>query len=112
MNLSIRRGDTKFYKFQRKNKDGEIILEQAEKIYFTVKKSFRTKEALFQKTIEDMTFDEYGTYHFVIEPEDTDELEYGTWKFDLQVVNDGIKSTIAIGDFIVKEEVTFAENEV
>ena len=112
MYLSIRRGDTKFLKFQRKNKDKEVILEQAEKLYFTVKKSFRTKEALFQKTIEDMSFDEDGTYHFVIEPEDTDGLEYGMCKYDVQVEHDGVKSTIAIGDFEIKEEVTFAENEV
>lgn len=67
---------------------------------------------IFQKTIEDMIFDEDGTYHFVINPEDTDEQSYRECKYDLQVEHDGVKKTIAIGDFNINEEVTFAENEV
>ena len=42
--MKMRRGDTKFYKFQRKDKNGEVITEKAEKVYFTVKKNFIAKE--------------------------------------------------------------------
>ena len=112
MDLSIIRGDTKFYKFQRKNKNKEVILEKADKVYFTVKKNSQVKDVVFQKTIEDMLFDEDGTYHFVIEPKDTDGQDYDKYRYDVQVEHDGVKKTIAIGIFEIKEEVTFAENEV
>lgn len=110
--MKMRRGDTKFYKFQRKDKNGEVITEKAEKVYFTVKKNFIAKEVILQKTIEDMVFDEDYYYHFVIEPEDTDNKEYGKYKFDVQIEHDGVKSTLALGDFEIQEEVTFADNEV
>ena len=47
--IEITRGDHKSYKFLRKTKDGEIITEKPQKMYFTVKKSFYQSEFLFQK---------------------------------------------------------------
>ena len=56
-----------------------------------------------------MVFDEEYYYRFVIEPEDTDNKEYGKYKFDVQIEHDGVKSTLALGDFEIQEEVTFAD---
>lgn len=106
------RGDTKKYYFQRKDKDGGVITEQPDSLYFTVKKTVFDKTPVLQKTLEDMTVDENSVYHFTIEPEDTDNLEYKNYVYDIQVVQDGVKTTIAKGSFIIEEEVTFAENEV
>lgn len=59
-----------------------------------------------------MTFDQDGTYHFTIEPTDTNNLKFGTYVYDIEVKQNGIVSTIAMGDFILLDEVTYAENEV
>ena len=111
--MEIRRGDTKSFRFQRKS-NGQPITEIAEKIYFTVKKSSSRQEVLFQKTIDDMDFDENYFYHFTIYPEDTNNLKYDdNYKYDIEVkIGDNYVKTIALGQFELKEEVTFARNEV
>jgi len=109
--MEIVRGDTKALKFQRKM-DGEPILIKADKVYFTVKKNTRDKEALFQKTIADMSFDSEGVYHFIIEPEDTNNLSYGDYVYDLEVKIENYTRTIAKGTISVVDEVTFPINEV
>lgn len=106
------RGDTKQYYFQRKRADGTVITDAPDSLYFTVKKNYIDKEPVLQKTLNDMTLDDDGTYHFTIEPEDTDNLQYKDYVFDIQVTADGVKTTIAKGSFVIEEEVTFAENEV
>lgn len=112
MNISMIRGDTTPLMFQRKDSNGDVIKLRADKIYFTVKKSDLPNEVLFQKTIEDMTFDEDGTYHFVIQPEDTNNLEFKNYSYDLEVIQGDVVSTISYGEFIIEKEVTFAGNEV
>ena len=108
--LKVIRGDTNNFKFSRKDSEGNVITTKASKIFFTVKSSCNTSSIKFQKTIDDMEFDE-GVYTFVIDGSDTDSLPYGTYKYDLEVVEDDYKQTISIGDFIVEEEVTFTANE-
>lgn len=106
------RGDTRNYRFQRLNADGTPITTRPDKIYFTVKKKDTDKDVVFQKTIDDMTIDDDGTYHFTVEPTDTNGLKYMTYVFDIEVITDGVKTTIAKGGFTVESEVTFVENEV
>lgn len=110
--MKIIRGDTKSYKFQRKDAEGHAITQKADKIYFTVKKNNQVLEPIFQKTIDDMTFDNDGTYHFTIEPEDTNNLEYGNYYYDIERIYEGNKKTISRGQFKVDYEITFAGNEV
>lgn len=110
--MKIIRGDTKKCKFQRKDAEGHAILTIADKIYFTVKKNNTTLEPIFQKTIDDMTFDESGYYHFTIEPEDTNNLDYGNYYYDIERIYEGDKKTISRGQFKVDYEITFAGNEV
>ncbi len=110
--MEIVRGDTKELCFQRKAKGGEPILEQADSVYFTVKRPSLPDEFEFQKTLADMTFDTEGYYHFRIEPEDTDNLKFMEYKYDLEVIAGGRKKTIARGTLEVLEECTFVTNEV
>ena len=110
-NIEMIRGDTAGFYFQRIDAEGEVITTQPESLYFTVKKNFNTIPFVLQKKLEDMRMDEEGTWHFTIEPEDTEELSYKTYVYDIQVVQDGVKTTIAKGGFAIKEEVTFIENE-
>ena len=110
--MVITRGDTKGLKFQRK-RDGKPITQEAENIYFTVKDNNYTNDILFQKTIDDMDFDEDAYYHFTILPEDTNDLEYGDYKYDIEVkISDIYVKTIAKGILTVQEETTFVDNEV
>ena len=110
--MEITRGDSGNYKFQRKDENGNVITTIADKIYFTVKPNFKVFNATFQKTIDDMTFDNDGTYHFTIDPEDTEKLEYGDYVYDLEVKNGDYKKTISKGIFKITEESTFVNNEV
>lgn len=106
------RGDTAKYYFQRKDADGNVITTLPESLYFTVKKNYRVDEYLIHKTLADMTFDDTDfSYHFTIEPKDTDDLKYGAYVCDIQVVQDGIKTTIFKDEFVLEEEVTFITNE-
>jgi hypothetical protein len=58
----------------------------------------------------EIVLDSEGYFHFQISPEDTDNLDYGNYKFDIEVVGEGIKQTF-LGELILKDEVTFASNE-
>jgi hypothetical protein len=112
MNIQIIRGDTAKYKFQRIDSEG-VITTRPRHLYFTVKETANKKAVVFQKTIDDMTLDEDGTWHFTIEPEDTNGKQYGDYVFDIEVINmNAIKSTVAYGVFKIKPEVTWVENEV
>ena len=110
--ITLRRGDTKFLKFTRKDTTGQPILDIADSVYFTVKPVNLKGNALIQKKLDDMSFDQAtGEYHFRIESEDTESLTFQTYRYDIQVVQDDIKKTIAYGDFKVLEEVTFKSDE-
>ena len=83
MNISIIRGDTAKFSFYRKDKDGHVILSQPEAIYFSVKNSPYESKTIIQKKLSDMDFDnETGKYTFYINPEDTNNLVYGTFDYD------------------------------
>lgn len=110
--LKQTRGDTRRYRFQRKDMNGQVITLLPEKIYFTVKKDWNEQAAVLQKTVADFTIDEDFVYRFTIYPDETESLKYGDYVFDVEVIQDGVKSTIAKGKFILTEEATFAENEV
>lgn len=107
--MEFTRGDTYRFKFQRFNENGEVIEEKSQKMWFTVKKNYRTEEKLIQKTLEnnEIKFDTEYFYHIVIEPNDTSNLNYGKYVYDIQVENDGVVSTIALGELTLTNEVTF-----
>lgn len=112
--MELIRGDTLKLKFQRKNKNGEVIKTKPDKLYFTVKSNYYTKDYLFQKSLENgISFSEEDYfYRFTINPEDTDGLDYGNYVYDIETISDKTVKTIAKGTLEIKEEVTFAENEV
>ena len=113
--MEIIRGDNKTFKFQRKDQNGNVILTQPDEVYFTVKKCCSMEAALIQKTLKagTITFDKAtGWYSFEIVPEDTDNLTYGEYGFDIEIIVGNKKKTIIVGKFIVKEEFTHACNEI
>lgn len=108
--MDLIRGDTAKYRFRRYNADGNVIATKADAIYFTVKTNGYSDEILLQKRLEDMEFDEDYYYHLTISPTDTDNFKYGTYQYDIEVVQDGNKTTTR-GEFVVEEEITFASDE-
>lgn len=110
--IEFYRGDTYSFKFQRK-RNGEVVTELPNKIYFTVKASNYSNKFIFQKSLENgITVDEDNYYHVLINPEDTNGLLYSTYYYDIEVITDTYKKTIASGELKFKEETTLPENEV
>ncbi len=111
--LEMTRGDTLKFKFQRKTENEEVIKEKVDKMYFTIKRNQETKKALIQKTSDhNITYDEVtGYYHVVIEPEDTDNLSYGKYYFDVEITKNDIVKTIILGTLQINKEVTFSCNK-
>lgn len=114
MNIEIIRGDTKSFKFQRRTTNNEVITEKPDKMFFTVKTGYYSKDYLFQKRLDtDIIYkEEDNYYYFTINPEDTNELDYDDYVFDIEVITGDTVKTIAKGTLKVESEVTFAENEV
>lgn len=105
------RGDSKAYKFQRKDREGNILTDTPTTLFFTVKTSFKTQEYVLQKNLENMYITQDGYWHFVLNPEDTEDLPYGKYCWDIQVVQDGFKTTISRGHLFLTDESTWEVNE-
>lgn len=110
--ISMTRGDTARWKFQRLDANGNPIKAIADYCWFTVKTNDMKKETILQKTIDNMEFGEDYFYRFTIEPEDTNNLQYGDYVYDLEVIQEDYKQTISKGIFTLEYEVTFVNNEV
>ena len=102
--MEMVRGDTFHFKFKRKTKSGETIIDLPQKMYITFKYGDE-KEPLFQKTLDNgITFDnEY--YHVVINPEDTNDLPFSKLVYDIEVINEDKVKTIYVGELELTKEV-------
>lgn len=107
--MEFTRGDTYRFRFQRKDVNGNVITQKSQKMWFTVKRNYRTTEKVLQKTLEkdEIKFDSDYYYHILIQHEDTKDLNYARYVYDIQVENDGVVKTIALGDLRLTNEVTF-----
>lgn len=109
--IQLIRGDTAKYKFQRLDGEGHVITTLPDSLYFTVKETTNKLNYVFQKTLDDMTVDSDNYYHFTVEPEDTNGLQYGNYAYDIEIIVGGVKTTVAFGTFSILPEVTWAQNE-
>jgi len=111
--VKIIRGDYKEFKIIRKTQDGEIIDEAIDKMYFTVKKSCYLKDYLFQKTLDNgIIYDETNKCYIVkIKPEDTNDLSFDTYYYDVEIKKDDEVKTLIVDTFVVEKEVTHSGNE-
>lgn len=112
-NINSIRGDSIPLKFAIKTADGQIVqINDIETLYLTCKKNTdNVAPILFQKTLEDMTLsDDY--YHVVIEPEDTEKLNYGEYFFDIEVtLKNGYRKT-SFHTLNLTDEVTLHRSEM
>lgn len=113
MMIRMPRGDIRLVRFLVKDLDGTDTTVDFTEIYFTVKKTTRDREYKFQKRLtrgEILKLGD-GDYEVKIEPNDTDNLTYGNYKFDIQLVYATQLKETFVGDFIITDEVTYASNE-
>lgn len=98
--MEIIRGDSGIFTIELIDEQGEPYeLQPGDTVFFTVKENTKSDDALIQK----------NTFLVEIEPEDTEELEYGDYVYDIQFVySTGFIDTIIPPTlFRIKEEVTF-----
>lgn len=113
--IEIVQGDTSpVFKFQRKYDDGAVITTQPQKMWITFKKSCSCDESLFQKTLEDGITFEDNYYKFQLNSHDTCHLAYGTYGFDIAIINEaGEKKTLLNnGELEIVKHYTKKCNEV
>lgn len=96
--FSFIRGDSCPLKFQiTDSKDEPVLKDDISSLTLTCRKfNFKLSPVIFQKSIDDFTYNEDdGYYYFSFEPEDTRELRYGEYNFDIQAVfSDGYVKTL------------------
>lgn len=114
--IKVVKGDfSDIYKFQRKDKNG-IIQSKPKKMWITFKINANYKKFVFQKTLENGI--EYnpndGFYRFRLTPNDTNNINVGTYGFDIAVIdeNDEKRTLLNNGVLIIEEHYTHKENEV
>ena len=119
--ISFARGDTFPLKVSVKYKEtGDYVDFNFTDVYFTVKRNFTDKAFKFQKRLSDGSIiqdpDQMGCFHIKILPSDTDDLAFGEYVYDVEVVRKygegyDIKKTLS-GNLFLENESTHASNEV
>lgn len=113
MRISMPRGDIKWQRFIVHVPGGSPTNVDFTSVYFTVKKNPKDREYLFQKSLKrnEIYHIGPGDYELKIEPSDTENLAIGNYKFDIQIQYRNLLKETFVGDFILKEEITYPENE-
>ena len=106
--FSMVRGDTQSFELEIKENDTAITVDS---IYFTVKNDAHTNEVLFQKKLNDGITLSNNIYNITIDPSDTDDLDYGRYAYDIEIIKNSVKNTIVVGVLEISEEITFTSNE-
>ena len=114
--MKFARGDSYERGFLVRDKaSGEPVTEPFEEIYFTVKKYCSTEtEYKFQKRMSTggIVSDGDGHYTLYINPEDTNDLPFGKYDCDIELVKDeGQYKRTFFGTLELTREVTYSENE-
>ena len=111
------RGDTyQLKKFRVTDKNGEVLdLTNLEQLYFTVKRNANSSTVIFQKTIGNgIELGDDGYYHITINSEDTNNLKYGDYQYDIELKSNQltpIVKTLIKGTISLTDEVTWKGDE-
>lgn len=108
--MNFVRGDTQPFKFKIIKQGGENVDEKDIKTLTLTCRKYNLKSStiLFNKNKEDFTFkDDY--WHSEFKPEDTRELDYGCYNFDIEcTLTDGTVKTLK-SQFEITDEDTIYE---
>lgn len=106
-NLSMIRGDTEAITVSCTDQDNiKIPFVPGDTVYFTVKLNTGTATKLISKVITVFT---EGNAVIDIEPEDTKDLQYKVYKYDIQLVSQlgRVTTLVAPALFSIEPEITF-----
>lgn len=110
--IEFPRGDTCPISFDITDSDGNQIDLSSAEVYFTVKKNYNTQTYILQKKKSggDITFDG-TTGSLVLTHNDTAELNYGKYVYDIQIKSSNYVKTLALGTITLTSESTWKANE-
>lgn len=106
-NITMIRGDTEAFNVTLQDEDGaKVDLVVGDTVYFTVKTSINTHIKILQKVVTEFVD---GVAQIKIEPQDTKELKFDTYVYDVQIsfASGAVKTIIPPSDFIVSGEITY-----
>lgn len=104
-NIKLTRGDSLAFKTRVIFRNGSIAdKKDIESFFVTFKKGTNNiSPIIFQKTIDDINFDDDGYLHCLFNPEDTENLDYGIYYFDIEVTSNNIRKTKLIQVILTPE---------
>lgn len=113
MDFEFPRGDTQVFKFKLKDKEGnDLSLATGDNLYFTVKKNTKSDTVTFQKTLTSGITFEDGYYKVLVSSNDTAELSYGGYVYDIELkTSEGVVKTLTLGTITLTDEVTWKGDE-
>lgn len=112
MDIEFTRGDTQFLRFQLKDGEGNIIgLTESDNLYFTVKQNQNSQEILIQKKYPESINYAEGYFNFTLNSEDTSNLPYGTYQYDIELKSGEYVKTLGFGSITLTEEITHRRDE-
>ena len=113
MRISMVRGDIKWIRFLINTPNGIPTDIDFTNVYFTVKKLTSDRDPIFQKSLkrEEIYKLNLGDYELKIDAADTCRMAVGNYKFDIQVSYKNLLKESFVGDFELREEVTYYINE-
>ena len=106
-NISMTRGDSEMIKVTVKDTLGNIIpLVTGDTIYLTVRESMLSPTRIIEKIVTE--FDD-GQAFIIINPEDTNNLRFTSYVYDIQLTkeNGSVKTIITPSNFTITGEVTY-----
>lgn len=86
-NLSIIRGESKTWKFQRRTVDGEVITETPTAMYFSMKRNYDDAENVLQKSLSSGITYNNGWWYIFLPASDTESLMPGMYVCDVKVLS-------------------------
>lgn len=108
--ISVFKNTHKFLEFQRRDAEGKPIETTPREIFFSVKAKTTDEVMLFQKKLSTggIIYIGDGVWRITILPQDTAELDFGTYKADVKVIDEDGLNFIVVppADFKIAEVVT------
>ncbi len=102
--ISLTRGDTLCLNIELTKDDEPYVPESGDLITFALKKSFTDPVPLIRKDVHP---GQDNSIVVEIVPADTKKLNFGTYKYDMQLTDVNARVyTFILGDFILTEEVS------
>lgn len=106
------RGDTCPVSFDITDESGEELDLTNSEIYFTFKNNYNTSNYIFQKKYSTGGISVSGsTGTLEISHDDTAELSYGKYVYDIQFKSGSYVKTLALGQITLTNESTWKSNE-